>query len=163
MRVEADHSAVHHQVAETVTAATAADVVVVADVWMTDAFAEAQTHADGQSRLLLLAAVMHCWAADGHLRGSLKHLKGSLKHLKMTLMAAAAGAPASTCYHCHSGTAGPPADAAEVVDALLPLCCWSHHRIEHHCSAGLHQQGQVSLRKQSRQSPVIPQTLPLVR
>ena len=158
MRLESDHLAVHQQVAETVTAATAADVVVVADVWMTVALVEAQKHADGQSRLLLLAAEMHSWAADGHLVGSLKHLRGSLKHLwgclkhlrgslkhlKMTLMAAAAGALASICYHCHSETAGPAADAAEVVDALLPLCCWSHHRIEHHCSAGLHQQGQVS-------------------
>ncbi len=146
MKLEADHLAVRQQTAETVTAATAADVVVVADVWMTDAFAEAQKHADGQSRLLLLAAVMHCWAADGHLGGSLKHLGGSLKHLKMILMGAAAGDPASICYYCHSGSAGSAADAAEVVDALLTLCCWSHqnHRMEHHCSADLHQQGQVS-------------------
>ncbi len=81
MRLEADHLAVHQQVAEKVTAATAAGVIVAADVWTTDAFAEAQKHADGQSRLLLLAAVVHCWAADGHLRGSLQHLRGSLKHL----------------------------------------------------------------------------------
>ncbi len=160
MRLESDHLAVHQQVAETVTAATAADVVVVADVWMTDALVEAQKHADGQSRLLLLAAEMHSWAADGHLVGSLKHLRGSLKHLwgclkhlrgslkhlKMTLMAAAAGALASTCYHCHCGTVGPVADAAEVLHALLTPCCRSHqnHRMEHLCSGDLHQRGQVS-------------------
>ncbi len=152
MRLEPDHLAVHHQVAETVTAATAADVVVVADVWMTDALVEAQKHADGQSRLLLLAAVMHCWAADGHLgaslkhlRGFLKHLRGFLKHLKMTLLAAVAADPAMICYHCHYGTVGLAADAAEVLDALLTLCCWSHqnHRMEQHCSADLHQQSQV--------------------
>ena len=145
MRLEPDHLAVHHQVAETVTAATAADVVVVADVWMTDALVEAQKHADGQSRLLLLAAVMHCWAADGHLGASLKHLRGFLKHLKMTLLAAVAADPAMICYHCHYGTVGLAADAAEVLDALLTLCCWSHqnHRMEQHCSADLHQQSQV--------------------
>ncbi len=60
MRLEADHLAVRQQIAETATAATAADVVVVGDVWMTDAFVEARKHADGQSRLHLLAAVMYC-------------------------------------------------------------------------------------------------------
>ncbi len=153
MRLESDHLTVHQQIAETVTAATAADVVLVAEVWTTHAFAEAQKHADGQNRLLLLAAVKHCWAADGHLRGSLQHLRGFLKHLggslkhsTMKLMAAVAADPASICYQCHYGTAEPAADAAQVLDALLPLCCWSHqnHRIEHYCSADLHQQGQVS-------------------
>jgi hypothetical protein len=152
MRLEADHLAVHQQVAETASAATAADVVVVADVWMTDALVEAQRHADGQSTLLLHAAEMHCWAADGHLgaslkhlRGFLKHLRGFLKHLKMTLLAAVAADPAMICYHCHYGTVGLAADAAEVLDALLTLCCWSHqnHRMEQHCSADLHQQSQV--------------------
>ncbi len=157
MRLEADHLAVHQQVAETASAATAADVVVVADVWMTDALVEAQRHADGQSTLLLHAAEMHCWAADGHLgeslkhmggflkhvRGSPKHLRGSLKHPKMKLMAAVAADPAPSCYHCHCGSAGPAADAAEVVNALLTPCCWSHqnHRMEHHYSGDLHQQG----------------------
>jgi len=59
MRLEADHLAVRQQIAETATAATAADVVV-GDVWMTDAFVEARKRADGQSRLHLLAAVMYC-------------------------------------------------------------------------------------------------------
>lgn len=146
MWLEPNHLTVRQQVAETVTAATAAGVVVAADVWMTDALVGAQKHADGQSRLLLLAGVMHCWAADGHLRGSLKHPRGSLQHLKMTLMVAVAADPASICYQCHHGTVGPAADAAEVLNALLTPCCWSHqnHRMEHHCSADLHQQGQVS-------------------